>query len=139
MIIIKGHDIHIQKEDGKWLNPPKSYGMIHDPTGTQLDKCYCYIGPYKKSNKHIDLNSDAKQYFGPSYTGIQVVVDIPKGPWVPVTNAVQILYRRRGKYEGKYFHFFNKKTTVLVTRCKKHLRLEFPNGCIVNWRGFVYP
>jgi len=139
MIIIKGQDIHLQREDKSWINPPMNYGMIHDPEGLNLDRCYVYIGPFKKSKEKIQLDADARNYFGNRYEGTAVVVDIPNGSWKQVCNIIQILYKRRGQFEGKYFHMFKKNTQVILSKCGKYYRLEFPDNCVVNWRGFVYP
>lgn len=139
MILIKGQNVKFEMSDGGWVAPPSSHGIIHDPDGSQLERCFVYVGPYKATNEQISLTKDAKSYFGPDYKGTKATVDVPDGPWNLVGEAVQILYRRPGKYRGKYFHFFNQKTTVLISKCRNHFRMELPNGCIVNWRGFVFP
>jgi len=139
MILIKGKDVKCEMADGSVFHAPVSYGIIHDPEGKQLSKCVAYLGPYRTNKKPIEMTSDAKQYFGSDYDARSAVVNIPDGEWKPMGTVTQIFYKRPGKYEGKYFHLFNKNTKVLLSRCKNHFRLEMPNGCIVNWRGFVYP
>lgn len=138
-ILIKGKDVKFQMTDGRWIVAPADYGMIHDPDGKRLDRCFVYVGPFKNSGESVALTNDAETYFGSKSHGLKAVVDVPKGPWTPLGQATQILYRRPGKFKGKYFHFFDKKTTVLISRCRNHFRIELQNGCIVNWRGFVYP
>jgi hypothetical protein len=139
MILIKGKEVRCEMSDGSIFHPPARYGLIHDPDGKQLPKCYVFIGPYKTSKKPVEMTSDAKSYFGSDYKPTGAVVDVPDGDWHPMGDVVQIFYKREGKYKGKYFHLFAKRTTVVLSRCKSHFRLELPSGCIVNWRGFVYP
>jgi hypothetical protein len=140
MILIKGYDVQIQLEGGGWLNPPVEYGIIHDPDGVQLPKCSVYIGPYKRSSIRASMTSDAKKYFGNSYVGVQAITTVPvNSDWKYLGNSIQIRYRRVGKYKHKYFHFFKGNTVVQITKCDKYYRIQLPEGCIVNWRGFVYP
>jgi hypothetical protein len=140
MILIKGRNVQFQMSDGKWISPSRRYGLIHDPDGTQLPRCFVYLGPYKTTSQRVPLTRDAEAYFGPDYQGTAAVVDVPRGPWEPLGDAVQIRYDRPGtRYRGKYYHFFNEKTVVQLSKCKNHFRIELQDGCIVNWRGFVYP
>jgi hypothetical protein len=139
MILIKGKQVKMEMANGKIVRAPASYGIIHDPDGSQLPKCFVFIGPYKTSKKPVEMTGDAKSYFGSDYKPTSAVVDVPRGPWKSMGDVVQIFYKRPGKYAGKYFHLFDKRTTVLLSKCRNHFRLELPGGCIVNWRGFVYP
>ena len=139
MILIKGKDVKCEMADGSMFHPPASYGIIHDPSGAQLPKCAVFFGPYRKSSKKADLTGDAKAYFGPDYDGKIAQINVPDGPWHPMGDAVQIFYRRPGKYAAKYFHVFDKRVPVLLSRCKDHFRLDLKSGCTINWRGFVSP
>lgn len=140
MILIKGRRVQLEMADGRWIVPPARHGIIHDPDGVQLPKCSVFVGPYTTTRTPAPMTRDAEAYFGSDYQAVSAVVDVPKGPWALVGEAVQIRYDRPGtKYRGKYFHFFEKRTTVQIFRCRRHLRVELQHGCIVNWRGFVYP
>ena len=140
MILIKGKNVSFEMADGRWLHLPKGYGIIHDPDGSHLERCSVYVGPYKVFSQRAKLTKEAEAYFGPDYQGMTAEVDVPLGPWSPIGEATQIRYYRPGtKYRGKYFHFFEGKTPVRISKCKKHFQIELPGGCIVNWRGFVYP
>lgn len=146
MILIKGHSVSFEMADGQWIKVPKTHGIIHDPDGHQLPKCVVYVGPYTTNKNRFGkgqerhLTKDAEQYFGPDYVGTGAWVDVPVGPWSPKGESVQIRYYRTGtKYRGKYFHMFETRTTTVIASCKRFYRIELPGGCIVNWRGFVYP
>jgi hypothetical protein len=142
MIVIKGSHVRFELADGSIVHPPASFGMIHDPDGETLSKCDVYVGPYKKGRKEVPLTRHARSYFGRSYVTRSANVDVPGGPWNPVGDVVQIFYRRpattqTAKHRGNYFH--KMKKPVGLSKCRSFYRLELPDGCIVNERGFVFP
>lgn len=139
MILIKGRAVKLEMADGSYVRVPVSYGMIHDPDGGSLGKCFVFVGPYKTTRKRVEMTGDAKSYFGPDYEARGAVVDVPSGPWNSIGDAVQIFYQRPGKHAARYYHLFDKRAKVSVARCRRFLRIDLGHGCIANWRGFVYP
>ena len=121
------------------LAVPKAFGLIHDPEGAQLSRCFVYVGPYKLTKKPIESTSAAKDYFGSGFDMMQAIVDVPTGNWNPVGRASQVLYYRPGQYAGRYYHLFEKNVSVTISKCRNHFCIELPGNCVVNWRGFVYP
>lgn len=127
---------------------PRNYVLVHDTTGTILDRCDMYVVRWRKtsvrnaSNMRTDMNEEAlrnaQQYFGADDLRFGSV-DIPKGPWHRVARIKHIRYRRVGVHSASYDHEYEVPVDLLY--CKKPLawRLPLPNGCIVDERGFVWP
>lgn len=130
-------------DDGARVVLPPKFGIIHDPEGVDLPKCNVYLGPYEISRKQATLTKAAAAYFGHSYRGRVARVDVPKGPWNVVGSARVIFYERPGRYQGRYFHPFYKKAAfpkpLLLRKCGAFFKLDLPDGCVVNDRGFVFP
>jgi len=141
MILIKGRKVAFEMTSGKTIRARPNYAIIHDPEGQSLPYCNVLIGPYQKTKTPVELTSEAKKYFGSGYPGTAAFVDFPRGPWKSL-GAVRTIYYERthgSQNEGRYFHPFDEKQTVTLSRCGSFYRLELPKGCVVNWRGFVYP
>ncbi len=111
--------------------------MIHDPDGEALDKCVVYVGPYRKKQEDVTHTSLSRRYFGASYTLRRAAVDVPTGPWNSVGEVVAITYQRAGADTRMFRHKFN--PSVLLSRSKSFYRIELPDGCVVNHRGYVFP
>ncbi len=127
---------------GPILALPENYGIIHDPEGFQLPFCDVYFGPFEVTQQKAQLTRKAKAYFGRGYEGHRAIVDIPvQGPWEPAGETIQIFYKRRGKDQRSFFH--QKAQAVPLSRCTSrgvtHYRLELPDGCRLDDRGFVWP
>jgi hypothetical protein len=150
-ILIKGQKVTFQMADGRNIVAPARAGMMHDPEGQAIPYCQILVGPYQKTNKPVELTSEARNYFGSDYPGRAGSVDFPAGPWKPLGEVRQILYQRTpgSRHEGNYFHPFKKKSSwgmsfkqaeyPTLSKCGSFYRLELPSGCTVNWRGFVNP
>jgi hypothetical protein len=154
MIVVKGSNVKFEltrpagapsatknphKIAGKVISLPAAYGIIHDPEGEHFDRCECFFGPYKSTQRKVEMTSKAKAYMGPSYPARFAVVDVPRGPWNSVGEVAQIFYRRPGRYSGKYFHPFKDGYAPTLSKCGRFYRLSLPGGCIVDDRGFVFP
>jgi hypothetical protein len=136
-IIVKGEKVVFRMKDGSQVRPPAGYGMIHDPDGKQLPKCVVFVGPVKRTQQPVESKGAAKAYFGKLQLR-KAIIARPGGSWKPIGECVEILYVRKGRYAGSYFHPFKKFSPVL-SRCGRYYRLELRNGCIVDDRGFVFP
>lgn len=146
-LVIKGDHVSFELDNGRIVRLPSSYGIVHDTRGTSLPRCNIYFGPFRKTDIPVYTPpSDARAYFGKRYVPRKAEVDVPTGAWNSLGNVVQIFYRRTpgSEHGGKYFHpfykraYFNKQPLVL-SRLKSFYRIELPSGCIVNYRGFVFP
>lgn len=139
-ILIKGKGVSLLMTDGRVLRSPRTYGMIHDPSGVYLPPSDVYIGPYELTRSGVDLDRSGKQYFGSRYDAELASVSPPSGAWRHIGHADEILYDRdRGVYSAPipYAHEF--KHPVSVSQNGSWKRLELPPGAVVNWRGFVSP
>jgi len=147
-ILIKGDHVRFEMTDGSMVTLPEAHGIIHDPEGYQLPYCDVYFGPFETTRQRVELTKKAKAYFGRGYEGNRAIVDVPiEGPWEPIGESIQIFYKRRGKDTRKFYH--PKKQPVRLSRCTARVaregasgtfyRLELPNGCVLDDRGFVWP
>jgi hypothetical protein len=149
VIVIKGSKVSFLMQDGTTYRLPLSYGIIHDPDGTELHRCTVYFGRYVKSHKAAAKPSrKATRYFGQKYSQREAVVNVPDGPWADVGETVKIFYERTqgSQYEGPYFHNFKqryffifKQRSPTLSKCKGYYRLQLKDGCIIDDRGFVFP
>lgn len=140
-IIIKGSRVAFIMANGRTMRLPAGYGIIHDPDGVALPRCEVFFGPYRRTNRPaVKASKKAARYFGKQYVPKEGSVDVPKGPWNPVGEVVEILYERTkgSQYAGKYFHPF-KSFSPTLSRCSRYYRLALRNGCIIDDRGFVFP
>lgn len=139
MVIVKGDKVIFRMRDGSTRKPPPSYGIIHDPDGKELPKCIVFVGPVRRTSVPAAAPSrKAKAYLGRKFPPKKAIVNRPPDSWKPIGEVVEILYERRGKYAGKYFHPF-KAFSPTLSRSGRFYRLELRNGCIVDDRGFVFP
>lgn len=141
MILIKGSHVQFETKDGRRIKVPTRNGLIHDTEGTTYSKCKIYVGPYTKTRELIEPPKDAKDYFGKSYAVRRGTVNVPTNGWKLIDEIRQVFYLRTSgsRYQGKYFHLFDKRQVVLLSKSGKFYCLELPDRCIVNWRGFVFP
>lgn len=158
MIRVKGSEVSFRLTSGKTLALPPRFGILHDAEGDRLPKCTVYFGPFTYTRKHAKADQLSKEYFGDGYD--LRVAKIPLPPkdaiWKSAGEAVQIFYYRPGEHEADYEHGFGgskgsilslfkdeqKETPVRVSVTKgrrKWYRLELPETCVLNWRGFVFP
>lgn len=138
-VLVKGSHVKFDLKNGSVSRRPVGHGIIHDESGQVYPKDEFYIGPYKKTRRSAALTKDAKAYFGKNYAGVVAIVDVPDGPWEPFAVADQIWYRRPGKYSARYYHLFDKKTVVFLSKCGEFIRVEMGEGSIYNDRGIVRP
>lgn len=137
-ILVKGRDVRLVMTDGRVLRSPRSYGMIHDPSGTILSSSMVYIGPFRRSARDVDLDANGQEYFGSDYDARAASLTIPVGPWKDLGEVHQIIYDRdRGEYAANrpYEHVFSRSPEA--SQAGAWRRLELPLGSRLNWRGFL--
>jgi hypothetical protein len=149
MIVIKGSKVSFLMADGTTYRLPSSYGIIHDPDGTDLQRCTVYFGPYTRTRRPVSKPSrKATRYFGHKYIQREGRVNVPDGPWTDIGEAVKIFYERTpgSQYEGPYFHNFKQRYFFvfmqrhpMLSTCKRYYRLQLKDGCVIDDRGFVFP
>lgn len=138
MILVKAGDVVLYFEDGDTLVLPPSYGMIHDESGEELDRCSLFLGPFEDAGVFTeDLPPVAVDYFGSDYKARIATFDVPDGTWDSVGQVREILYFRPGAYEDDWRHEFSQ--SVDLQRSGDWYRLALPSDCKVNWRGIVKP
>ena len=161
-VLVRGDLASLDLDDGTKLRVPKKFGVVHDPTGITLNKCDIYLTKYTVSTKPVGAIPKGMAKFVDAYLGrgtprVRVAVEIPKGPWHRLGVVKTVHYVRRNQddteRDGLFYHHFDGSegpwsytftdkdpTTVLLeSRCMHAFKLELPDGCIVNDRGFVWP
>lgn len=161
-VLVRGDLSALDLDDGTTLTVPKKFGLIHDPTGLVLNRCDIYITRYTISTKPVGAIPQRIAKFVDAYLGketprVRVAVEIPKGPWHRLGVIRTVHYVRRNtedaKKDGLFYHDFDGSegplsytfsdrdptTEILESRSMRAFKLELPDGCIVNERGFVWP
>lgn len=153
-LMVKGTHVRIVLDSGAALLVPARYGLLHDPTGREWPFCSVLVGPYREGRRRpIEPSSKVRQYFGRKASLYEGEVTMPPRAmkeWRQIGTAIRgrIYYLRGGtKYPGRFRHRFNKgwtamllgKKGVVIYRAGRFLRIELPDGCTIDDRGFVIP
>ena len=137
MILVKGGDVVLFLDDEETFVLPRSYGMIHDESGQELDRCSLFLGPFVDAGPFEgEIPKVALHYFGHDYKPRIAEFDVPGGQWESSGQVREILYYRPGAYEDDWRHAFSQAVPLL--RSGEWYRLQLPKGK-VNWRGIVKP
>lgn len=123
--------------------------MMHDESGKAWAYCSVLVGPFQQGDTALANDSSMRWYFGKGYEARRGKVDLPPraiGKWQEVGQVERIFYERTGERAPGYFQhpfkketFFGKEIRVVLYRHDRFLRLELPDGCIINDLGFVSP
>lgn len=139
-IIIKGSHVVFEMEDGSTKRLPASHGIIHDPYGEHLPRCEVFFGPYRETGKPADKTWRARHYLGAKYEGHEAVVDVPRAGWNPVGRVVELgVYLRHGDVKPGLYHHPFKGAPQPLEKSGNYYRLIFPDNCIYDDRGIVFP
>lgn len=154
MLIAKGYDVVLFLDGGARTAAPKSYGMLHDPSGERWSELSVLIAPFKRGRETVQ-DPEAEDYFG--YDPKKGIVQLPPkdlSTWGEVGIVEEIHYRRTGVDAADYYHVFDgSEGNVLqklvfgsfgvrgpnLFRRGRVLRMEFQTGAEMNERGFVFP
>jgi len=153
-MIRKGSRVTLELHNGLELEPPRSYAMLHDPSGKEWPARSVLVGPFKTGGAANDPPSEARDYLGRSYKiheGSCDLSGLPRrvGAWQKLGTIDRIVYYRHGtKARGTFQHKFGKASIVsfFKGRGKATLyahgdwfRIEMPKGAIADDRGIVWP
>jgi hypothetical protein len=149
MLIAKGYDIELRlaSEGHKPIvRPPKSYAMLHDPSGRDWPSCSVLITPFRKGRQDVE-DALAEEYFGyEPKAGAVIIPSRDLGNWKKWGEVAEIDYWRPGEHRGDWWHPFGEGWWIfpggklpLLYKQGRLLRMEFTEGCELSWRGFVYP
>lgn len=161
-VIVRGDLTALDLDGGLKIKIPKRFGLIHDPLGIVLNRCDIYLSTYKISRKPVGtipkgMAKIVEAYFGASTPRVRVHVEIPLGPWHRLGVVRTVHYVRRNdedeERDGVFFHDYDGSegpwsytfsdrdptTEIFESCCVRAFKLEMPDGCIVNDRGFVWP
>jgi hypothetical protein len=145
---VLGDRVEIDLSAGGSCKPPASHGLIHDPTGRGWPKNSLLIGPFTKTGRMIeDPSDDLQEWFGSEYETKEGDIHFPpREGWTDKERTHAIWYTRSGgapygrqpfvhHIKKRSFPFFGKKIAVWVSSRGDWLRVDFPQGLKVSWRG----
>lgn len=146
-LIAKGRGVTFELTNGDEVHC--SGAMMHDPSGRWWPSKSVLVGPARLRESKIEIEGDARAYFGRSDGHVGRVNTPPKalGDWSYLGEVADIFYTRSGRRSGYYRHSFNEGLMALL-RGKKRVRLykrgrfyrlELPRGAQLDDRGFVQP
>lgn len=144
-MLVRGDAVEFEPEGGgEIISLPSKYVFLHDHTGRLLRRCDFYVLPCARSmtqSVRIDptVIRKAQDYYGQDVKLEHVNVDIPKASWHRVAQIQRIIYKRTGKHRGHYQHPYNQPVWLYASDAPPGWRVELPDGCIVDARGFVDP
>ncbi len=142
-LMVRGDAVSFELAGGRVIDLPESWGMIHDPSGENIRKCDIVISNYTLVDRAVRsreyaCHTTAHKYWGDEMPLFEGVVDVPSGPWSLVNKVAAIWYQRHGKHEGPYRHEF-RPMVELYRNPGGDMLLALPSGCVLDWRGFVWP
>lgn len=146
----------LELDSGRDVEPPLRAALLHDPDGEAWPKCSLLIGSFRRGRAAYDGDSKTDAWFGKDYAARRGEVTLPSkalSAWRRVGEVKEIFYDRRGtRAPGPFRHKFGKlhlmalingrgKAVLYVLRRARGRwwRLEFPDGCSINWRGISWP
>lgn len=149
-LLVRGDVVSVELSDGRTVEFPESWGLVHDPSGACSDSCEVYVCPYTVSgplSRRIDteIHKTAVSYWGEGYQLLSGRVVLPTGPWQRVGVIVRVYYDRYGELKSKYQHPFKDKSAILYKQSRnmngrqRAYRISLPDGCVVDSHGFVWP
>jgi len=154
-LLVRGDVVSCVLDDGRTVEFPESWGLVHDVSGKCVDRCEILVCPYTLTNtKSValppDIHDAALGYWGEGYELKAGLVELPRGPWDRVGRIVRVYYDRYGELASPYQHPFKDvdDTAVLYRQRRgqkygrsthKAFRISLPDGCVVNAHGFVWP
>jgi len=144
MLMVRGDLVKFDLDDGRVVEVPEDFGLVHDPAGEVIDRCDMLVVSYRlTSRRRVPVQTGiaelAKDYFGDSKAVLSGSVAIPKGPWQPLGVVATVYYARYGHKQGLYYHPFEDRVELFKQARGKALLLRMPDKCVVNERGFVWP
>jgi hypothetical protein len=147
--LVRGDLVKFDLSGGGHVDIPDSWGLIHDPLGAVMDPCDIRIGPYESTGQQAAIEDPilarvALAYFGHGMNIYDGTVKIPEGDWERVARIEVIYYARygRGNYNGLFRHPIKMQAPAVdlyKLRQGDGFRLQFPQGCIIDSHGFVWP
>lgn len=155
-LLVRGDVVSCELSDGRTVEFPESWGLVHDPVGECVDTCEIFVCPYSLSSRSRvevpqDVHRVATDYWGDGYKLKNGFVELPHGPWERVGRIVRVYYDRYGELASKYQHPFKqevKDSAVLYkqrraqrygSKSHKAYRISLPDSCVINAHGFVWP
>lgn len=138
MIIAKGRLIILYSGSAEF--PLLDHVMLHDDEGTSLRKCSAYFMPMPTVFKRAKITGSAYDYFRDD-EGLVSVMRLPYDTAFFDTGEVvtAIRYFRDGAEDSMMIHDFDIEVPLFQDPKSDSFRLEMPDSCAWNERGFVWP
>lgn len=161
-LICMGRNVILELDDCDDIQLPARWGMLHDPSGDFWPSCSLLFCKFTQGDES-DSSDEAVGYFGKRADIRRGRAKMPlpslHDGWHEVGVVSQVFYERAGVNAGRYKHKFNdpRGWMWLVALFKRRvaktppilfeyddgklqaLRLELPDGCVVDDRGIALP
>jgi hypothetical protein len=155
MLVCMGRDVSFVLRSRLEVSAKRARdGMLYDASGTFWPTCSLLVMPFEQGDEEVD---EGKDYFGRKTTVFKGWVQLPPrglSGWRELGAIKDVFYDRAGKHEGYFRHEFNKPrglwrviwpfkkgsgSPALLYARRGCYRIELPEGCVVDDRGFVVP
>lgn len=157
-----GRRVICELDDGREVAAGERHGMLYDPTGQAWPSCSLLIAPFEQGHDEDD-STEGRAYFGRKAQVMRGEIALPPrdlAGWRQVGLVHEIYYERAGtRAPGRFRHKFNREISWLKPGLKLHalfnkkiaegpailysrrgcLRVELPEGCVIDDRGIVLP
>jgi hypothetical protein len=150
-LICKGTSSSFSLQEGrKRVGAPRGAALLHDPSGAAWPKCSVLFMSFNRTAETVTMTKDAGYYLGEDYEARKGKCTLPPralAEWETIGLVKMIWYTRTGIYApGRYKHPFGVERKLLfrgdlpmLRRYEQSMRLDLASGCVVNYRGFVWP
>jgi hypothetical protein len=134
-----GDEVEFTTEGGKDWILPKRLWLVQDRAGVLLPRCDVYVLKARESTEPLteERRRWALRYYGTQAHISNLAFSLPKSPFRRLATVVEVRYRRGA--DGEYFHPLDPPVTLYRTASGSAYRMNLPEGCEVNDRGFIYP
>ena len=143
-VLVKGTHVWFVTDTGGKVRMPTSYGMCHDPEGTDRARCEVFFCAFRRTGKVAELTRKARNYLGPDYVGHVTKIDVPRDGWHEVARVKTIRYRRWGdvgiRSANEEFRHEFRSAPLPLSKSGRCYRIELGAVfCLLDDRGFIFP
>lgn len=151
MLTAKGYAVAFKLAEVRNLvRAPRSYALLYDPSGEDWPKDDVLVAPFSPLRGEVQ-DDEAERYFG--YVPRKGKLHPPSRNlknWIKLGEVDAIDYTRPGENAGDFRHDFAvgdagglyylfPGVKPVLYKQTRMLLLHFQDGCVINWRGFVWP
>lgn len=141
-ILSKGNKVTLILDNGNRVVFPPDFEMIHDTEGHVLPKNEAFLMRLPGDDLLPPEKTpwDVRDYYQEEPMVLRELPRIPRKFYQHRNRVIRIFYTRYGSsISGNRVHDYKEKVPLFFDPKQQVFRLVFPDSCVWNWRGFVYP